>query len=291
MKKHWLGILIAGALAGCGDKPAEAPATVAAPAAPAEEEKVLNIYNWSDYIAEDTIANFEKETGIKVTYDVFDSNEILETKLVTGNTGYDIVVPSLSFLARQIQAGVFQPIDRARIPNYGNLDAKLMERIAMLDQGNTHSVPYLWGTTGIGYNVAKVKEALGDGALLALELLLHAIGELLERLAEQGAGGALPHLVSGHEHGGELDQVRRQRDLEREVAEQADAAAHAARIALQRQRDVFDHLDDALDRAQLDAELVGDVLRRQRLARAGEQHHDAQILELEIAAAHQSAAD
>ncbi len=164
MKKHWLGILIAGALAGCGDKPAEAPATVAAPAAPAEEEKVLNIYNWSDYIAEDTVANFEKETGIKVTYDVFDSNEILETKLVTGNTGYDIVVPSLSFLARQIQAGVFQPIDRAKIQNYGNLDAKLMERIAMLDQGNTHSVPYLWGTTGIGYNVAKVKEALGDDA-------------------------------------------------------------------------------------------------------------------------------
>jgi putrescine transport system substrate-binding protein len=171
MKKQWLGILIAGALVGCGggDKPADTAATAttaATPAAPAEEEKVLNIYNWSDYIAEDTVANFEKETGIKVTYDVFDSNEILETKLVTGNTGYDIVVPSLSFLARQIQAGVFQPIDRSKLANYGNLDPKLMATIAHLDADNAHSVPYLWGTTGIGYNVAKVKEVLGEGAVL-----------------------------------------------------------------------------------------------------------------------------
>ncbi|MBP7625125.1 MAG: extracellular solute-binding protein, partial [Xanthomonadales bacterium] len=166
MKKHWLGILIAGALAGCGgDKPADNAATNATtPAQPAAEEKVLNIYNWSDYIAEDTIANFEKETGIKVTYDVFDSNEILETKLVTGNTGYDIVVPSLSFLARQVQAGVFQPIDKSKITNYGNLDPKLMGTIAQLDEGNSYSVPYLWGTTGIGYNVAKVKEILGENA-------------------------------------------------------------------------------------------------------------------------------
>lgn len=171
MKKQWLGILIAGALVGCGggDKPADTAATAttaATPAAPVEEEKVLNIYNWSDYIAEDTVANFEKETGIKVTYDVFDSNEILETKLVTGNTGYDIVVPSLSFLARQIQAGVFQPIDRSKLANYGNLDPKLMATIAHLDADNAHSVPYLWGTTGIGYNVAKVKEVLGEGAVL-----------------------------------------------------------------------------------------------------------------------------
>ncbi|HQW80968.1 MAG TPA: polyamine ABC transporter substrate-binding protein, partial [Pseudomonadota bacterium] len=132
----------------------------------ADEEKVLNVYNWSDYIAEDTVANFEKETGIKVTYDVFDSNEILETKLVTGNTGYDIVVPSLSFLARQVKAGVFQPIDKSKISNYGNLDPKLMATIAELDEGNTHSVPYMWGTTGIGYNVAKVKEVLGDSVPL-----------------------------------------------------------------------------------------------------------------------------
>jgi putrescine transport system substrate-binding protein len=165
MNKHWLGILIAGALVGCGDKPAE-PASTASTTTPApvEEEKVLNVYNWSDYIAEDTLANFEKETGIKVTYDVFDSNEILETKLVTGNTGYDLVVPSLSFLARQIQAGVFQPLDRSKLTNYGNLDPKLMATIAELDKDNAHSVPYLWGTTGIGYNVGKVKEVLGENA-------------------------------------------------------------------------------------------------------------------------------
>ena len=95
---------------------------VLAPLAQAEEEKVLNIYNWSDYIAEDTIANFEKETGIKVRYDVFDSNEVLEAKLLAGNTGYDIVVPSSSFAERQIKAGVFQPLDMTKLPNYKNLD-------------------------------------------------------------------------------------------------------------------------------------------------------------------------
>ncbi len=165
MKKLLLGILIVGALTACGDKAAETAATpTATPPAPAAEEKVLNVYNWSDYIAEDTLANFEKETGIKVTYDVFDSNEILETKLVTGNTGYDVVVPSLSFLSRQIQAGVFQPLDRSKLSNYGNLDAKLMATIAENDKDNAHSVPYLWGTTGIGYNADKIKEILGEDA-------------------------------------------------------------------------------------------------------------------------------
>ncbi len=130
----------------------------------AQEEKVLNIYNWSDYIAEDTIANFEKETGIRVRYDVFDSNEVLEAKLLAGNTGFDLVVPSLSFLARQIQAGVFMPLDKTRLDNYKNLDPELMQRIAVLDQDNAHAIPYLWGTTGIGYNVAKVREALGADA-------------------------------------------------------------------------------------------------------------------------------
>ena len=130
----------------------------------ADEEKVLNVYNWSDYIAEDTIANFEKETGIKVTYDVFDSNEVLEAKLLAGNTGFDLVVPSLSFLARQIQAGVFMPLDKSRLHNYKNLDPELMQRVGTLDKDNAYAIPYLWGTTGIGYNVKKVKEVLGDDA-------------------------------------------------------------------------------------------------------------------------------
>ena len=124
----------------------------------AEESGVpeLRIYNWSDYIAPDTVARFEAETGIRVTYDVFDSNEVLEAKLLAGNTGFDIVVPSLSFLARQIQAGVFMPLDKSKLTNYKNLDKDLMRRMATLDKDNAHAIPYLWGTTGIGYNVNKL---------------------------------------------------------------------------------------------------------------------------------------
>lgn len=122
----------------------------------------LFIYNWSDYIAEDTIAQFEAETGIKVTYDVFDSNEVLEAKLLAGSTGYDLVVPSLAFLGRQVIAGVFQPIDRAKLSNYGKLDPQLLARIAEVDPDNKHAVPYLWGTTGIGYNVDKIAAIFGD---------------------------------------------------------------------------------------------------------------------------------
>ena len=154
-------------IAACGQAPAPADtaaSTPAAPAVPVAEEKVLSIYNWSDYIAEDTIDKFEAETGIKVIYDVFDSNEVLEAKLMSGDAGYDIVVPTLNFLGRQIQAGAFMKLDRSKLSNHGNLDPKLMEQIARLDPGNAHSVPYLWGTTGIGYNVAKVKEVLGEDA-------------------------------------------------------------------------------------------------------------------------------
>jgi putrescine transport system substrate-binding protein len=139
-------------------------ASLALPAA-AAEEKVLAIYNWSDYIAADTIAKFEAETGIKVTYDVYDSNETLEAKLLAGKSGYDIVVPSFSpFMIRQIKAGVYRPIDKSKLKNYGNLDKAILERTSAGDPGNAHGVPYLWGTTGIGYNVAKVKEALGPEA-------------------------------------------------------------------------------------------------------------------------------
>ncbi|KFN49972.1 hypothetical protein N790_01000 [Arenimonas malthae CC-JY-1] len=157
-------MLVALLAAGCGrEQPADGAGEQAA-AAPEAAPKVLNVYNWSDYIGEDTIANFEKETGIKVTYDVFDSNEVLEAKLMAGNTGYDIVVPSLTFLSRQIQAGVFQELDKSRLSNYGNLDPAFMSLLAQNDPGNAHALPYLWGTTGIGYNVAKVKEALGEDA-------------------------------------------------------------------------------------------------------------------------------
>ncbi|GAA4651749.1 putrescine-binding protein SpuD [Kistimonas scapharcae] len=127
-------------------------------------EKVLNVYNWSDYIAEDTIAKFEEKTGIKVVYDVFDSNEVLEAKLLSGKTGFDIVVPSASFMARQIEAGVFAPLDKEKLSNWKNLDGNLMALLETYDKGNAHSFPYLWGTTGIGYNPELVAKYLGEDA-------------------------------------------------------------------------------------------------------------------------------
>ena len=127
----------------------------------ADEEKVLHVYNWSDYIAEDTVASFEKETGIKVVYDVFDSNEVLEATLLAGNTGFDVVVPSSDFLARQIQAGVFQALDKSKLPNLSNMDPDVMKLLADKDPDNAHSVPYLGGTTGIGFNPKKVAEVMG----------------------------------------------------------------------------------------------------------------------------------
>ena len=145
-------------LAACGGKEPAAGADGQAGA----EEKVLNVYNYSDYIAEDTIPNFEQQTGIRVTYDVYDSDEIVETKLLAGSSGYDIVVPTLNFFGRQIQAGVFKELDKSKIPNLANLDPKVMERIAAQDPGNKYGVPYMVGTTGIGYNVDKVTAAFGS---------------------------------------------------------------------------------------------------------------------------------
>ena len=126
------------------------------------QERVVNVYNWSDYIDESVLTAFTEETGIKVVYDVFDSNEILETKLLAGGTGYDIVVPSGTFLARQISAGVFQKLDKDKLPNLKNMWDEITRRTASYDPDNAYSINYMWGTTGIGYNVAKVKAALGD---------------------------------------------------------------------------------------------------------------------------------
>ena len=134
-------------------------------AAAGAEEPVLHIYNWSDYIAPDTIANFTKETGIAVTYDVYDGNEVLEAKLLAGHSGYDIVVPSASpYMARQINAGVYLALDKAKLPNLKNLDPRLLTLAATADPGNAHGVPYLWSVTGIGYNSALLDRALGSAA-------------------------------------------------------------------------------------------------------------------------------
>jgi hypothetical protein len=121
------------------------------------QDKVVNVYNWSDYIDEEILAEFTAETGIKVVYDVFDSNDILETKLLAGSSGYDVVVPSGGFLQRQIQAGVFQKLDKSKLSNLGNMWDAIEARTALYDPGNEYSVNYMWGTTGIGYNVDAVK--------------------------------------------------------------------------------------------------------------------------------------
>ena len=127
----------------------------------AAEEKVLNIYNWSDYLAPDTIPNFEKETGIKVRYDIFDSNEILHAKLVARKTGYDIVVPSSNWAKLQIDGGLFQKLDKSQIPNWKNLDTGILKQMEAFDPGNAYLVDWLWSYTTVGINVDKVKKALG----------------------------------------------------------------------------------------------------------------------------------
>lgn len=127
----------------------------------ADEEKVLNVYNWGDYIAEDTVANFENETGIKVRYDLFDSNEALHAKLVAGMSGYDIVVPGSHFAKMQIQAGLLQKLDKSKIPNLANLDPAIQAQLAKMDPGNEHLVDWLWGYTTVGINADKVRKALG----------------------------------------------------------------------------------------------------------------------------------
>jgi putrescine transport system substrate-binding protein len=159
--------LIASALllAACGAAPGPDAAQTAAPApAPQNaEDKVVYVYNWSDYIAEDTLAKFEAATGIKVVYDVYDANEMLETKLLAGASGYDVVFPSARpFAQRHIQANVYAPLDKAALTRYANLDPALLQGLQDVDPGNAHTVPYMWGTTGLGINVAKVREALGD---------------------------------------------------------------------------------------------------------------------------------
>ncbi|MCL1059002.1 polyamine ABC transporter substrate-binding protein [Shewanella gelidimarina] len=148
------------------------------------EQNTLNIYNWSDYISEDAINSFEAKTGIKVNYDVYDSQELAETKLLLGKTGYDLVVSSGSFLQRQIAVGVFQPLDKSRLKNYHHLDPKVLNIVQSFDPNNQYAIPYMWGTTGIGYNVDKVGEILGDKPVNTWDLLFQA--DTLSKLAECG---------------------------------------------------------------------------------------------------------
>jgi len=147
-------------------------------------EPTVRVYNWSDYVGETTLGDFQKATGITPVYDVFDSNETLEGKLLAGHTGYDVVVPSSNFLAKQIKAGAFQKLDKSQLPNWQNLDPALLKQLEKSDPGNQYGVPYLWGTNGIGYNVDKVKAALGTDKLDSWAILFEP--ENLKKLSKCG---------------------------------------------------------------------------------------------------------
>jgi len=140
---------------------------------PRAQERVLNVYNWSDYIEAAVLERFTRETGIRIRYDVYDSLETLEGKLSAGRSGYDVVVPtSEPSFARLVRAGALRPLDRAAIPNWANLDAMLMQRVAAIDPGNRHGAIYLWGTVGLGIRLDRVRTALAPCAVDSLDLLL-----------------------------------------------------------------------------------------------------------------------
>ena len=183
MKKHfrhfWNTLLLTPALVmalgACGkkeepvvtaaSKPAvtsgAAPASAPAPIAANTEEKILNIYNWPDYIAKDMVANFEKESGIKVNYQTFENNEALQAKLVAGNSGYDLVVPGAVFAKSQIEGGLLMKLDKSKVANYGNLDSDIMAKLGGVDPGNEYLIPWAWSYTTVGINTALVTKALG----------------------------------------------------------------------------------------------------------------------------------
>ncbi|MCC7271808.1 MAG: extracellular solute-binding protein, partial [Alphaproteobacteria bacterium] len=157
MRGLWLGLAVAAA-------------TVAGAAS--AQERTVNVYNWSDYIEPRVLAEFQAETGIKVNYDVYDSNEILEAKLLTGKSGYDVVVPTNSpFFVRQLAAGVYQSLDKSKLKNWGNLDPAILALLAKYDPQNAYGVPWMWGTSGIGYNVKKVQEAMPGAPVDSLAIL------------------------------------------------------------------------------------------------------------------------
>lgn len=150
----------------------------------AEDKRILNVYHWSDYVAPNTISDFEKQTGIKVVFDVYDSNEVLEAKLLSGGSGYDIVVPSNPFLAKQIKAGVYQKLDRTQLPQWDNLNKDLLKTLEVSDPGNQYSVPYMWGSIGLGYNVDKVSALLGDQPIDSWDIIFKP--ENISKLHECG---------------------------------------------------------------------------------------------------------
>src|SRR5262245_32897832 len=154
-------------------------------ASPATAQKQVNVYNWSDYIAEDQLKVFAEQTGIKVNYTTYDSNEILDAKLKAGRSGYDVVVPTASpFLVRQLAAKLYQPIDKAKLKNLGNLDPKIMAELAKYDPGNQHAIPWMWGTIGVGYNVEEIKKRMPDAPVESLSMIFDP--KIVSRFADCG---------------------------------------------------------------------------------------------------------
>ena len=152
-------------LSACGDHKSASGTESGAAGAGSGRGKVLNLYIWSDYLAPNTLSDFEKQTGIKVHVAYFDANETLETKLLAGSSGYDIVVPTASYFERQIKAGVYLPLDKSKLPNLKNMDPQLMSKVALHDPDNAHGIIYMWGTNGIGYNEKMIKELMPDAPL------------------------------------------------------------------------------------------------------------------------------
>lgn len=170
-------------LAGCNRGGGAAP-TAASKSSSANEPPVLNVYNWADYIHPDTIPNFEREFGIYVNYDMYDSTEVVEAKMLAGSTGYDVVVHSLRYSARLIPIDVYQPLDRSRLPLWDNLDPWVLDVVAKYDPGNRHGMPYMWGSTGWSYNVDMILERMPDAPLDSGDMLFKP--EVVSRFADCG---------------------------------------------------------------------------------------------------------
>jgi putrescine transport system substrate-binding protein len=181
------------------------------------EEKVVNVYNWTDYIGKDTIADFEEKTGIRVVYDTYDANLVLETKLLTGASGYDVVFPTANYLQRQIEAGVFQKLDKSRLPNLVNMDPEIMKRLALNDPGNLHAIDYTWGTEGLSWNPALVQKAIGTAELDSWGAILDPA--IASRLADCGIA-----IVDSPEHAFNMALNYLGRDPNSEKAEDLEAA-------------------------------------------------------------------
>jgi putrescine transport system substrate-binding protein len=174
---HGIGAISLMALTACGADQAVSPASDS-------DESVLHVLNWADYIGESSIRDFEARTGIKVVYDVYDSNEMLSTKLLTGNSGYDVVFPSGEYLARDIPADVFLPLDKSKLTNLSHLDPAITKIAGTYDPGNRYAIPYLWGTTGIGYNPEKIAKSLGTRTIDSWSVLFDP--ETASKLASCG---------------------------------------------------------------------------------------------------------